>query len=399
MRSSGIGGQAVLEGVMMKYKDHYAVAVRKPDGEIEISKNKCKSIADKSVFFRLPIIRGIVAFVESLTLGMGTLTYSAGFYEEDEQKDTKDKNDAKSSKKEAVETGLTVALSIVLAIGVFMVLPFFLSQLLHAKIESTTVLAVIEGVIRIALFVGYVLAISCMKDIKRVFMYHGAEHKSITCVENGLELTVGNVRRQSKHHKRCGTSFMLIVMFVSIIFFMFIHFENVWLRMAVRILLVPVIAGVSYEFIRIAGRSDSKLVAILSKPGILLQRLTTREPEDEMIEVAIASIEGVFDWKKYQKECKEKELQLKRKKKKTTAPKKSRAEIKEELIEREKKNKLRAAEFERRYKEEERQAKELEEIADAAIRRKMNRTDLAEDNTLAGLDHYLNSNMNNRDNG
>ncbi len=297
MKSSGIGGQAVLEGVMMKNKSHYAVAVRTPDGKIDVTKGDCHSIAEKCVLFRLPILRGIVAFIESLVLGMKTLTYSSGFYEEENEKAEK----KESSTKETVENVLIVLLAIVLAVGFFMILPFLLSEVLRPRIESQTVLAVIEGALRIVLFVGYVIAISMMSDIKRVFMYHGAEHKTINCVENGLELTVHNVRGQSKHHRRCGTSFLLIVMLVSIIFFLFIHIDNMWLRMLFRVLLVPVIAGVSYEFIRLAGNSDNKLVLWLSKPGLLLQRLTTREPDDAMIEVAIASVEAVFDWREYQR--------------------------------------------------------------------------------------------------
>lgn len=400
MRSSGIGGQAVLEGVMMKNKSDYAVAVRKPDGEITVMHGKSKSMSENSVFFRLPIIRGVVRFVESLVLGMRTLTYSASFYEDEEEvKKKSPKNDEKKDSKESVETILTVVLSIVLAIGIFMVLPFFLSQLLRSVVTSNTALAAIEGVIRIVLFVGYVLAISLMQDIKRVFMYHGAEHKSINCIENGLELTVGNVRRQSKHHRRCGTSFLLIVMFISIVLFMFIHFENIWLRMAVRILLVPVIAGISYEFIRFAGNTDNKIVAILSKPGMLLQRLTTREPDDKMIEVAIAAIEEVFDWQEYQRRCKAllSRQEERAQKAKANTPKKSRAEIKEELRMRERENKMRATERVRMMREMEEKEAELEKLANEAMKRKEARRamelqqDNKDDDALAGLDHYFDS--------
>lgn len=319
MKSSGIGGQAVLEGVMMRNKSKYAVAVRKPDGAIEVSTESCKSEADRKLFFRLPLVRGVVAFVDSLVLGMKTLTYSASFYEEEEtkqdkQENTKDKKKKavskqqdklakeaeKAEKKEQIEMALTVLLSIVLALAVFVALPFGLSLLLKEHIGSQAVLALIEGIIRITLFMGYIYVISFMQDIRRVFMYHGAEHKVINCVEIGENLTVENVRKQSRHHKRCGTSFLFIVMLISIIFFMFLHFDNVWLRLLSRLLLVPVVAGVSYEFIRLAGNSDNKVVDILSKPGMYLQKMTTREPDDSMIEVAIASVEAVFDWKEYQ---------------------------------------------------------------------------------------------------
>lgn len=395
MKSSGIGGQAVLEGIMMKYKSEYSIAVRKPNGEITVSRGKCKSISEKSVFFRLPVIRGVVAFVESLMLGMKSLTYSADFYEEEEAGKQLPKEE-KNNNKENIETICTVVLAIVLAIGIFMVLPFFLSQLLHNIVASQATLAAIEGVIRIVLFISYVSVISLMKDIKRVFMYHGAEHKSINCVENGLELTVENVRSQSKHHRRCGTSFLLIVMFISIVCFMFIYFENIWLRIGARILLVPVIAGISYEFIYAAGNTENKVLMILSVPGMLLQRLTTKEPDDQMIEVAIASIEEIFDWRDYQRRLRilKERMEERARKKAAGVPKKSRAEIKEELRARERENKLRATEYMRQLKEMEEKEAELERIAEEARKRKEARkaiplqTDYKDDN-LAGLDHYF----------
>jgi len=355
MKSSGIGGQALMEGVMMKNGSRYACAVRKPDGTIEVDEQQTKSLQDKSRFFKLPIIRGVVTFVESLVIGVKTLTWSASFFEEEnddaaktdnasdeseirkdveaegessETKQSEKKEKTKSEKrKESLMMGLLVFFAIVLAIGIFMILPFFISKFLKNVIESQLLLAVLEGVIRILLFVGYVAAISCMNDIKRVFMYHGAEHKSINCVESGMELNVENVRICSKEHKRCGTSFLLIVMVMSIVFFMFIRFESTILMVVGRILLVPVIAGLSYEFIRLAGRSDNKVVAVLSRPGMALQKLTTREPDDSMIECAIASIEAVFDWKKYQEELKnEEEEKDKEKKAKSEKRKKEREE-------------------------------------------------------------------------
>ncbi len=299
MKSSGIGGQAVLEGVMMKNKDHYAVAVRKPDGDIAVDTKEFKSASEKYPFLKLPIVRGVVAFIESLTIGIKTLTFSASFYEEEEEGEHKEEQ---KKSNEGFANFLIVFTSVLLAVGVFIVLPYYASQFLGKKIESQMILSLIEGLIRIGLFVGYVLAISQMKDIKRVFMYHGAEHKTINCIEQGYELTIKNVKRQSVQHKRCGTSFMLIVMFISIIFFIFIRVEAPWLRLLLRLLLVPVIAGVSYEFLKLAGRSESKIVDILSKPGLLMQKLTTKEPDDKMIEVAIQSVEAVFDWKTYLEE-------------------------------------------------------------------------------------------------
>ena len=305
MRPSGIGGQAVIEGVMMKNKDMYAVAVRKSNNEIVVDKQVYESASAKHPILKLPIVRGVVAFIESMVLGMKTLTFAASFFEEEDEKPTKIEtafNNVFKEKAESIFMGLTVILSLIMAIGIFMFLPFFIAGLLEKQIASPAVLAVIEGVLRITIFIVYVAAISQMKDIKRVFMYHGAEHKTINCLENGFELTVENVKWQSKEHKRCGTSFMLIVMVVSIIFFIFIRVDEFWLRMVLRLLLIPVIAGISYEFIRLAGHSDFALVNILSRPGMWLQGLTTREPDEDMIEVAIQSVEAVFDWKEYLKE-------------------------------------------------------------------------------------------------
>ena len=301
-RYSGIGGQAVLEGIMMKNQDVYSVGVRKPDGEIEVHLSTYEGIGNKKLK-RLPIVRGVISFVDSLVLGMKCLTFSASFYDEEEAQPSKadimvDK--LFGEKAEKVVMGLTVAFSIVMAVAIFMILPYFAAALLRKVIVSDTILALIEGAIRLLLFIGYILLISRMKDIQRVFQYHGAEHKCINCVEHGLELNVENVRNSSREHKRCGTSFMLIVMVVSIIFFIFIRVESPILRVVFRIALVPVIAGISYEFIRLAGRSENKLVLALSRPGMWMQGLTTREPDDGMIEVAIAAVEAVFDWRAWQ---------------------------------------------------------------------------------------------------
>lgn len=300
MKSSGIGGQAVLEGVMMRNHDKYAVAVRKPDGEISVKNWDTRSIRERNILLRLPIIRGVVAFIESLVLGIKTLTYSSGFLEEEEERSLQQGGIQVSDRREVLENVLIVTLSILLAIGFFMILPFAVSELFRGKVHSQTMLTVIEAALKMLLFLGYVVAISFLSDIKRTFMYHGAEHKTINCVENGLDLTVENVRTQSRYHRRCGTSFLLVVMIVSIIFFMFIRIDNLWLRMLYRILLIPVVAGVSFEFIQFVGNSDNPVVLFLGKPGMWLQKLTTREPDDGMIEVAIASVEAVFDWRAYQ---------------------------------------------------------------------------------------------------
>lgn len=302
MKSSGIGGQAVIEGVMMKNKDQYAIAVRKPDHEIIVEQREYKSLLKRNRFFRLPIIRGVVTFIESMAVGMKTLTYSASFYDEEEAKASKIEqaaNKVLKDKAESVFMGLSILTAIIAAIGIFMILPWFLADLLGGYIQNPILQALVEGALRLVIFILYVLGISMMQDIKRVYMYHGAEHKAINCIESGCDLTVENVRKQSRQHKRCGTSFLLYVMVISILFFMVIRVDDSVLRVVYRILLVPVIAGVSYEFIRLAGSSNFFLIKLLSAPGLWLQKLTTREPDDDMIEVAICSVEAVFDWKAY----------------------------------------------------------------------------------------------------
>lgn len=306
MRYSGIGGQAVIEGIMMKNKDAYATAVRRPDGEIEVSQDTYVSLTEKYKLFSLPFVRGIFSFADSMILGMRTLTWSASFFEDDE-----DSEPGKfelwldrvfGEKMEAALMSLVMVFSVVMAIGIFMVLPLLLANFFRRFIASDTVMAVLEGALRIGIFITYIKVISRMEDIRRTFMYHGAEHKCINCIEHGLALNVENVRASSKQHKRCGTSFLILVMIISILFFMVIRVDTVWLRILSRILLIPVIAGVSYEFLRLAGRSDSAVVNWLSKPGMWMQNLTTAEPDDSMIEVAIAAVNAVFDWKAYLRE-------------------------------------------------------------------------------------------------
>lgn len=303
MKYSGIGGQAVIEGIMMKNKDDYATAVRKPNGEIEVAKDTYVSLTEKVKFFSLPFVRGVFSFADSMILGMKTLTWSASFFEDDEDvQPTKTElwlDKVFGEKLEGLLMSVVMVISVVMAIGIFMVLPLIIANVFRHFITSETVMVIIEGFIRIAIFITYIKIVSRMEDIRRTFMYHGAEHKCINCLEHGMELTVENVRKSSKQHKRCGTSFLLIVMVISILFFMVVRVNTLWLRIISRIVLVPVIAGVSYEFLRLAGRSDSKLVNILSRPGMWMQNLTTKEPDDPMIEVAIAAVESVFDWKKY----------------------------------------------------------------------------------------------------
>ena len=311
MKYSGIGGQAVMEGVMMKNQEKYAVAVRKPDHEIEVKVSEYKGIVKNKKIRNMPVLRGVFSFIESLALGMQVLTYSASFFEEEEEEkkekaamseEQQRKKESEEKKQEKAMMGGTVVLSVVLAVAIFMMLPYYISSFFQKIITSQWAVALLEGVIRLVIFIGYVALISLMKDIKRVYMYHGAEHKCINCIEHGLDLNVENVRKSSRFHKRCGTSFLLIVMLVSVLFFMFIRVDSPLLRVVYRLVLIPVIAGMSYEFIRLAGRSDNVIVNLLSKPGMWLQRITTSEPDDEMIEVGIASVEAVFDWKPYVEE-------------------------------------------------------------------------------------------------
>lgn len=304
MKSSNIGGQAVLEGVMMKHNEEYAVAVRKPDGEISVKKEKYHSIVKWKVLTTTPFIRGVFNFIDSMVIGIKTLTYSASFYEEEEEKEEVLTEEAvkKKEKKEKLLMGATVAFSVVAAVAIFMVLPYFLTSFLKGLIPSYQVRTVIEGLVRIGIFVLYVLLISRMEDIQRTFMYHGAEHKCINCIEHGLPLTVENVRKSSRQHKRCGTSFLFLVLAISIVLLLLIRVDSAVMRVVVRILLLPVIAGVSYEVLKLAGRSDNILISLISSPGLAIQKLTTKEPDDDMIEVAIRAVEAVFDWRAYEAE-------------------------------------------------------------------------------------------------
>ena len=331
MKSSGIGGQAVMEGIMMKNGDAYALAVRLPDGQIKVEQSEYKGVVSGKKFLSLPFIRGVFNFVDSMVLGMKTLTRSADIAieaekeAEKEQDDTVEKsgvmngNDAGTSgrkgqseeknNEKSGDNGLlmagTVVLAVLLAVGLFMVLPVLAASLPRRWITSAFAITLLEGLIRLCIFFVYIVLISKMEDIQRVFMYHGAEHKCINCIEHGMELNVENVRNSSRLHKRCGTSFMLLVMMVSFVVFLFVRVETVWLRVLSRILLLPVIAGISYEVLKLAGRSDAPIIQAISKPGLMMQKMTTKEPDDQMIEVAICAVETVFDWKKYVDELKE----------------------------------------------------------------------------------------------
>ncbi|MDO4633968.1 MAG: DUF1385 domain-containing protein [Eubacteriales bacterium] len=308
MKGSGIGGQAVMEGIMMKNGDRYAVGVRRPDKEIIVKTSESPSFIKGKKILSAPFIRGVFSFIDSLVLGMKTLTYSAGFFDTEEE-ETPQKEPGKLEKKlddflgtkkgMDILLGITVVFSLAFSVALFMLLPYWASTLLRKVTDSTTLIVTVEGLLKITIFMCYMVAISRMKDIQRVYMYHGAEHKCINCIEHGLELNVENVMKSSREHKRCGTSFLLIVMIVSIVLHMFIRVDSKALGLLIRILLLPVVSGISYEFIRLAGSSENKCVAMLSRPGMMLQHMTTREPDPEMVEVAIAAVEAVFDWKSF----------------------------------------------------------------------------------------------------
>ncbi len=333
MKSSGIGGQAVLEGIMMRNGGKYAVAVRKPDKEIAIDIQGHQGLTDKHKFLNVPFVRGVFKFAESLSVGIKTLTYSASFFEDEEEevkpkkgkkakqveeasteekiteKPKKEKDPEKAKKMEDLLMTLTVCVSVVFSVFLFIVLPFLAAEFFRkvVGVTSDTIIAIVEGIMRIVIFIVYLLLISKMEDIQRTFMYHGAEHKCINCIEHGMPLTVENVRKSSRIHKRCGTSFLLFVVVISIISFIIVSAimpaaSKGWLKLVVRLLLIPIIAGISFEVLRLAGNSDGKIITLISKPGMALQKLTTKEPDDSMIEVGIAAVEAVFDWKEYLEE-------------------------------------------------------------------------------------------------
>lgn len=306
MKSSNIGGQAVMEGIMMRHGDSYSIAVRKPDQEIEVKVEAYKSFIKNKKLLSLPIIRGVFNFIDSMVVGTKCLMYSATFFEDEEGEEKKEvskeeqkKQEEKEAKQEKLIMYGTVAFSVVISVAVFMLLPYYLTSLIRHFTSSQGILAFVESVVRVLIFLLYLALISHMKDIQRTFEYHGAEHKCINCIEHGLELNVENVMKSSREHKRCGTSFLFFVMIVSAIFLFFIRVDSGILRVAIRILLLPIIAGVSYEIIRLAGRSDNMLVNLLSKPGMMIQHMSTREPDEQEVEVAIVAVEAVFDWRAY----------------------------------------------------------------------------------------------------
>ena len=314
MKSSNIGGQAVMEGIMMRHKDKYSIAVRRPDNEIELKVEDYKCVFGNAKFLKYPLIRGVVSFVDSLVVGTKCLMYSAEIAGDEEDEEDKQKNAALSEEELAAKKAkedkqfkwllyVTVAVSIVVSVAAFMLLPYALASLCRRVGASEFAVTIVEAFVKLALFMGYMFLISRMKDIQRTFMYHGAEHKCINCVEHGLPLTVENVLKSSRLHKRCGTSFLFLVMLVSIVLhFVFVAVPFYWVRLLGRLLMVPVVAGISFEIIQWAGRTDSKFADIMSKPGLAMQKFTTKEPAADMAEVAIKAVEAVFDWRAYLKE-------------------------------------------------------------------------------------------------
>ncbi len=306
---SGIGGQAVIEGMMMRNGQRYSVGVRKPDGSIAVMEDTYISMTDKHPFLKAPLIRGVFSFVDSMVLGMRCLTFSASFLEDDPEDAEKEPTKFEAwldrtfgDKLEPVLETIVMVFSFVVAMLLFVIFPTWIAGFLKPVLPHASLLGLIEGVIRVLLFIIYIKVISRTPDIARTFQYHGAEHKCINCVEHGLPLTVDNVAASSKEHKRCGTSFIVYVMLISILLFMVIRVDTLWMRLLSRIILIPVIAGVSFEVLRLVGTHDNALTRLLFIPGMWMQGLTTREPDRDEIEVAIAAVERVFDWRAFEKQ-------------------------------------------------------------------------------------------------
>ena len=302
---SGIGGQAVLNGIMMKNKSEYSIAVRTENKDIVVEKNSYTMFQEKYKILGLPFIRGIFSMIDSLIIGTKTLTRSAEMAGEVEYEASKFElwlDKVFGDKATNVVMGFATIISFVFALGIFMLLPAGIGYIFKLFVKNEFFISLFEGLLRIVIFIGYIKLVSLMPEIRETFEYHGSEHKCINCIENGWDLNVENVMKASKEHKRCGTSFLVYVMIISILLFMFIPTANIYQRLISRLLLVPVIAGISYEVLRIMGRFDNKCVDILSRPGMWMQGLTTREPNEKQVEVAIKAVEEVFDWKRFKEE-------------------------------------------------------------------------------------------------
>lgn len=299
MKPKSVGGQALIEGVMMKGSDNLAMAVRKSDGEIVVKKEPVSKM-EKSSLYKVPIIRGVIAFINSMILGVRAITYSAEIFEEIDSEEEKSKfekwlEDKFGDKSDDIITYLSVALALAMSIVIFMFIPTFLINFLKNIFTNQIVLSGFEGILKIFMFIGYIILISRIKEIKRVFQYHGAEHKVIHCYESGKTLTVENAREFTTLHPRCGTSFLLIVMVLSIVLFSFLGWDSPVQRVTMKLMLMPLVAGISYEFIKLAGKSKSKIVCAISYPGLMMQKLTTNEPDDKQIEVAIVALKNILE--------------------------------------------------------------------------------------------------------
>lgn len=301
-KKTDVGGQAVIEGVMMRGKDKIAVAIRRPDGEIEVKVEDSVPIAKRNKIFSLPIIRGAVSLFDSLASGLKTLSYSASFYEEEESSFDRFMKKTFGNRADSILIGITMLISFAIAIGLFFILPTYTASLIKKVNSNSILINFLEGIIRLVLFFAYLYFISNMEDIQRVFQYHGAEHKSIYCYENELELTPENAEKFSTLHPRCGTNFLLIVMFVSIFIFSFLGWPNLYYRILSRIILLPLVAGISYEILKYLGKSESRFIKIFIKPGLLLQKMTTREPDRSQLEVAIMALKAVIYDDNFKKE-------------------------------------------------------------------------------------------------
>ena len=295
-KKTTVGGQAVIEGVMMRGSKGLATAVRLPNGHIEVKKESSKSLTKKNKFFGLPIVRGFISLIESLIIGIKSLEFSASFFEDDEESESKfnkwfDKTF--KDKGSSVLMGISLVISLTFAVLLFFILPTVLTSLVKTSITSNViVLNVVEGIIRVIIFLAYIFLVGKLEDIKRVYQYHGAEHKTIFCYESGIELTPENAKKFGRLHPRCGTNFLFLVMVISIIIFSFTGWQSIGGRIVSRVLLLPVVSGVTYEVIKWLGKSDSKIAKIVAWPGLLLQKITTKEPDESMLEVAITSLKA-----------------------------------------------------------------------------------------------------------
>ena len=296
-KKTTVGGQADIEGVMRRGSKGLATAVRLPNGSIEVKKESSESLTKKNKFFGFPIIRGFISLIESLIIGIKSLEYSASFFEDDEE-ESESKFDkwfdkVFKEKGNSVLMGISLVLSLAFSILLFFILPTALTSLVKKTITSNVVvLNIIEGIIRVIIFISYIFIVGKLEDIKRVYQYHGAEHKTIFCYESGINLTPENAKKFGRLHPRCGTNFLFLVMVISIIIFSFTGWQSIGQRVISRVLLIPVVSGVTYEVIKWLGKSDSKISKIIAWPGLLLQKITTQEPDESMLEVAITSLKA-----------------------------------------------------------------------------------------------------------